>query len=266
MRSAAVALAAVLLTAAAAYCADAVECGSLGDLPLSGCLECEPATVNVTGRDGWHGWKGRRLSQEATAAKFGGNHGGNKPGNGGGWPPKSTESSMTLPNCIECDKANGFEPMPPITSSKWAHPNLGRCGCIDGFGAKPTTENVTVTWGGKTRSMPKFECAKCGETQVTLTAASGVIPVYNKASNKWSLVLIKSLNSRSKAGRFGLPYPLSFHSVWGSKSSAGNRMATPDGRGGRGGGWKKGPGMGPYFPGQCIDCPGTSTKEGTACV
>jgi hypothetical protein len=128
MRTAAIALTAVLLTAAATYSAEAVACGSLGELPLSGCITCEPATVNLTGRDGWHGWKGRRLSQDATAAHFGGGHGGSKPGNGGRWPPHMTETSMTLPNCTECDKDNFFVPMPPITSSKWAHPNLGRCG------------------------------------------------------------------------------------------------------------------------------------------
>jgi hypothetical protein len=138
-------------------------------------------------------------------------------------------------------------------------------GCVDGFGAKPT-ENVTVTWFNKTKTIPKFECVKCGDTQVTLSSASGVIPVYNKATKQWSLILMKSLNSRNKAARFGLDFPVSFHSVWGTKKSGGNRMATPDSRGGgRGGGWKKGPGMGPYFPGQCIDCPTGRRKEGAAC-
>jgi hypothetical protein len=112
--------------------------------------------------------------------------------------------------------------------------------------------------------MPKFECAKCGDTQVTLNAASGVIPVYNRKTKEWSLVLIKSLDSRSKAAKYGLMPPVTFNSVWGYKSSAGNRMVTVDGRGGRGG-WKKGPGMGPYFPGQCIDCPGVTKKQGAAC-
>jgi hypothetical protein len=137
-------------------------------------------------------------------------------------------------------------------------------GCADGYGAKPT-ENVTVTWGGKTKTMPKFECIKCGDSQVPLSAGSGVIPVYDKTTKQWSLVLIKSLSSRGKAGKYGLSYPVTFHSMWGSKSSAGNRMVTTDGRSGGRGGWKKGPGMGPYFPGQCIDCPSGSKKQGAAC-
>jgi ligand-binding sensor domain-containing protein len=138
-------------------------------------------------------------------------------------------------------------------------------GCIDGFGAKPT-ENVTVTWAGKSKSMPKFECVKCLDTQVTLSAGSGVIPVYNKSTKQWSLVLIKSLNSRWKAARFGLDFPVNFHSVWGTKKGGNNRMATPDRRGsGRGGAWKKGPGIGPFFPGQCINCPTGSRKEAAAC-
>jgi hypothetical protein len=139
-------------------------------------------------------------------------------------------------------------------------------GCVDGFGAKPT-EYVTVTWAGKTKTMPKFECVKCTDAQVTLSAASGVIPVHNKLTKQWSLVLVKSLNSRYKAARVGLDFPVTFHSVWGTKKGGSNRMATPDGRGGGhgGGGWKKGPGMGPYFPDQCIDCPTGSKKEGAAC-
>jgi hypothetical protein len=127
MRAAAIALTAVLLLAASAYHADAVDCGSLGDMPLSGCLKCEPATVNFTGKEGWHGWKGRRLSQEVSTARWGGHHGGGKPGGDGSWGPKP-ESSMTLPSCTECDAANNFVPMAPNSNSKWAHPNVGRCG------------------------------------------------------------------------------------------------------------------------------------------
>jgi hypothetical protein len=131
MRTSAIAIAAVLLIAAATYTAEAVSCGSFGDMPLSGCLTCEPAAVNFTGKDGWHGFKGSHLHQDAATARHGGGHGGGKPpGHGGNWPPKG-ETSMTLPNCTACDTANNFTAMPPITSSKWAHPNIGRCGESD---------------------------------------------------------------------------------------------------------------------------------------
>jgi hypothetical protein len=148
MRTAAIAVAAVLLIAAAAYTADAVKCGSLGDMPLSGCLICEPATVNLTGKDGWHGFKGRGLHQAAASARSGGGRDDEKPpGREDGKPPgrdgnrspekedekehgkeDEKETSVSLPNCTSCDTTNNFTAMAPISSSKWAHPNLGRCG------------------------------------------------------------------------------------------------------------------------------------------
>lgn len=123
MRAAAATAAAVfVLLLALAAPASAVDCGVLGDVPLSGCLVCSP--VNIT-KPAWGGDKKaagaagaatnkaaggpRNLLAEIAKpqqAKFPPPPPGAKSGDGGGWGKGG--GSFLLPNCSVCDEAANF--------------------------------------------------------------------------------------------------------------------------------------------------------------
>ncbi|KAF6263431.1 hypothetical protein COO60DRAFT_1491123 [Scenedesmus sp. NREL 46B-D3] len=251
MRTAYAALAAVLLLAIAVSATFAVECGDLGTVDyLSGCTACTAVNVTFAGRNKTRSGKpfAASASGEQTSTPLRKNHGHS-------W---GASGSKLLPNCTECDASRFFKLKTwAADSSSSRRPYTGRCGCISGYGAKPAG-NVTVTWGNKNKTMPTFECVQCGDSQVTLGHGSGVVPVYDKAADEWSLVLKTAKATEDGTGDAA------------KRSTDGSRKSGPAGSKGRkdkgfGKGFGRGS-FGPYFPGQCIDCPANSNKEGAACV
>uniref|UniRef100_A0A383VKI6 Expansin-like EG45 domain-containing protein n=1 Tax=Tetradesmus obliquus TaxID=3088 RepID=A0A383VKI6_TETOB len=260
MRAAYAALAAVLLLAVASSPSAAVDCGTeLGNVEyISGCSAC--TAVNVT----WGEGRGDNHSGKKASAPLS-NKNKDKEHSWG------SSGSKLVASCTACNATAFFElKSRPASESSSSKPSMSRCGCMAGYGKK-VTGNVTATWGTKTKSIQIFECVKCGDTQVTLSPKNGIAAVFDKAANKWSVVLVSGINSRVKAAKYGLTYPVTADTfkIWGSKGGDGKGW---DGKGHDGKGPGKGEGnkgrgksWGPFTPGQCINCPEGSQKEGTAC-